>query len=348
LDELIDRIIESFRECIKFPMHTVAHGFDEMQSAEKVVEVEIGDPDDIATISAIDGGSNTIIRTPTSAIVLNRVYCNKYSGLSKLDFYDMCEFVSDTRLVNEGGRVFFRTEILPIDKGCGMESIKVDTEDDAFRIGNQKGDLSRALAMARNFAELRFIRSAFASKAEFVLMDGALQAAYPGEADEVDRIYREAKDAGTVVAGLSKSSTIFTKEGFPIAGYLDRLADMKGAGKWVIKIGRSKEWTHKATVYYAKLHEGAEMAFRLDLFEGAEERDLSRLLDALQVNSKYAYFPGYPLALIDAHQNAKVSEHEVKNIKDQILDRLDQSDARTFDLMEKAAHPHGILDKLGA
>ncbi len=347
MDELLDRIIDSFRGYIKFPTETVAHGFDETLSMEKVVEVDIGCPEDIATISAIDGGSNTIIKTPTSAIVFNRVYCNKYSGLSKLDFYDMCEFISDTRLVEDGGRIFFKTEILPVGSSCEMGPIKVDTEDDAFRIGNQKGDLSRALAMARNFAELRFIRKAFSSKAEFIVMDGALQAAYPGEADEVDLIYREAKEAGTVVAGISKSSTIFTKEGFPIAGYLDRLAEMKGAGKWVVKVGRSKEWTHKATVYYAKLHEGAEMAFRLDLFEGAGEGDFARLLDALQTNSKYAYFPGYPLALIDAHQNAKVSEYEVKNIKDQILDRLDQADARTFDLMEKAAHPHGILDRLG-
>jgi len=348
LDELLDRIIDSFRGYIRFPTETVAHGFDERLCEDKISEVDIMCPDDMAAISAIDGGSNTVMRMPTAAVVLNRVYCNKYVGMSRQDFSDYCEFVSSTKLVNEGGRMLFKTEIIPRKGDCPMDPITVDAEDMTFKAGNQGGDLNRALAMARHFAELGFIRRAFASKAEFVIMDGALYAAYPKEMEEVSRIYDEAKAAGTTVAGISKSSTIFTMEGLPIAGYLDRLADRRGFGKWIAKIGRSREWAYRATVYYAKLHEGAEAAFRLDLFEDAGEEGLRRLLDALQANSKYAYFPGYPLALIDAHQNAKVSEYEGKSIEDQILDRLDQSDAKTFDIMEKAASPHGILDKMGA
>jgi len=348
LDELIDQIVDSFRQYFKFPAETVAHGFDEKLCEGNISKADIRCPDDIAAISAIDGGSNMVIRMPTAAVVFNRVYCNKYVGMSRQDFSDYCEFVSITKLVNEGGRMLFKTEIVPRKGICPTSPITVDAEDLAIKAGSQGGDLNRALAMARHFAELRFIRRAFASKAEFVIMDGALYAAYPKEMEEVSAIYDEAKAAGTTVAGLSKSTTIFTEEGLPVAGYLDRLADRRGLRKWVARIGRSREWAYRATVYYAKLHEGAEAAFRLDLFEDAGEEGLRRLLDALQANSKYAYFPGYPLALIDAHQNAKVSEYEVKSIKDQILDRLDQADARTFDIMEKAASPHGILDKMGA
>ncbi len=348
MDEIIDQIVDAFRQHIKFPNETVAHGFDEKLCKDNVSEADIRCPDEIASISAIDGGSNVIMKTPTAAAVLNRVYCNKYLGMSRQDFHDSCEFVSITKLMNDGGRMLFKTEIFPNKGVCQMDYITVDADDIAFTIGDQKGDLNRALAMARHFAELRFIRRAFASNAEFIIMDGALYAAYPNEMEEVSRIYDEAKIAGATVAGISKSSTIFTKEGFPIAGYLDRLAEMKGLKKWMVKIGRSKEWAYRAAVFYVKLHEGAEAAFRLDLFDEAGEDELMRLLDALQANSKYAYFPGYPLALIDAHQNAKVSEYEVKSIKDQILDRLDQTDARTFDIMEKAASPHGILDKMGA
>jgi len=102
LDEIIDEIVDSFRQYFEFPAETVAHGFDEKLREEKISKVDIRCPDDIAAISAIDGGSNTVIRMPTAAVVFNRVYCNKYVGMSRQDFSDYCEFVSITKLVNEG------------------------------------------------------------------------------------------------------------------------------------------------------------------------------------------------------------------------------------------------------
>jgi len=176
--------------------------------------------------------------------------------------------------------------------------------------------------MARHFAELRFIRRAFASKAEFVIVDGALYAAYPKEMGEVSTIYDEAKAAGTTGGGLSKSTTIFTEEGLPVAGYLDRLADRRGLGKWVARIGRSREWAYRATVYYAKLHEGAEAAFRLDSSRMPARRGSEGCSMRCRRTRSMPTSRGTPSPSSMRTRTQRSAKYEVKSIKDQILDRL--------------------------
>jgi len=96
-----------------------------------------------------------------------------------------------------------------------------------------------------------------------------------------------------------------------------------------------------------KLHEAADRPYRLDVFEGASKEDLVSLTASLQSNSRYFAFPGYPYALIDAHNYGRVQEEEAMHIRDQILDRLDLEDARKLEQVERALAGHDILDQLG-
>jgi hypothetical protein len=348
LEDYIELITDSLKRHLIFPEETVAHGFNLVLNKDGISELLFDEAsEDLGTISAIDGGSNTIIKTPTSALILNRIYCNKFTRMKKLKEYEMCIFISNTEVVEDRGKICFQTTTIPIKGPCPISTIKIDSNDSELKIGKLRGDLDRALSMARRFSEWDFVEKAVNTGAEFILMDGALQTAFTEESEKANRLYEIARSAGVVVAGLSKSNTIYATEGFPIAGFLDGLAGQRKLTKWCIKLGRSEEWAHRANVYYAKLHEGADRAFRLDVFEGVNDGDFKRLLEALQSNSKYFAFPGLPYALIDAHIYAVVKEEEVKHIKDLILDRLTLEDTKTLELMERALMSHDVLDTIG-
>jgi hypothetical protein len=348
LEDYLDRIAETISKSLKFPDKTFAHGFEEELDERCITEITYEeDSSEDLTISAIDGGSNTIIKTPTFALVLNRVYCNKFDRMNKLDFVELSTFISSTRVIVEGDKVFFETETYPQQGACPLERTKINADDPDMRIGRMRGDLERAISMARRFCEWNFVSKALGSGAEFIVMDGSLQTAFTGESELANRVYEEAGSKGANVAGLSKSSMIYTMEGYPLVGFLNAMARRKGLSKWIAKIGRSEEWAPRAEVYFVKLHEGADRAFRLDIFEKAGEADVARLVNSLQVNSKYFAFPGYPYALIDAHTYARVGNDEAMHIRDLILDKLDLEDASRLEQAERALMGHDVLDELG-
>lgn len=345
MEDRLDFTIGYLKEALHFPETTRAHGFDERLDGGSLRE--ISGSEEVA-ISAIDGGSSEIIRMPTMAIVLNRVYCNVFVGMKKLDFFNKCTFVSITRVVTDGGKVYFETEVLqPLEGECNFNFPTVDSVAPEMRVGRSRGDISRAISMARRFCEWRFVENALNSGAEFVLMDGTLQTSFPGESNLATEIYEKVKRNGSILAGLSKTTTIFTEEGHPISGFLEDLAKKKGLSKWAVKLGKSEEWAHRALVYFVKLHEGADRGFRLDVFEEVEEAEIMKLIHGLVANSKYFAYLGYPYALIDAHTYAKVGSEEAMHIRDLILDRLDIEDIRRLETIERALSGHKILDELG-
>ncbi|MGB9623016.1 MAG: DNA double-strand break repair nuclease NurA, partial [Candidatus Bathyarchaeia archaeon] len=185
------------------------------------------------------------------------------------------------------------------------------------------------------------------SGSEFILMDGTLQTAFPGESELANGVHKCAVEQGSLISGLSKTTTIFTLEGHPISGFLENLAMKKGFQRWAARIGRSEEWTNRAVVYFVKLNEGADRSFRLDIFEEVEAERVKRLLRGLVANSRYFAFPGYPYALIDAHTYAKVGMEEAMHVRDLILDRLDIEDVKRLETVERSLSGHKILDELG-
>jgi hypothetical protein len=349
MESYLDPIVDSIKKSLVYPERATAFGFEGQLLPEDLREISCEEASESAqgTISAIDGGSCAILKTPTEAYVLNCVYCNKFSKMDKQDFTERLTFISRTRTVAEGEAIFFETEIFPKEGDSRiLEKLKVDSMDDAFRIGKTRGNLDLALSMARRFCEWRFVMEALKSGADFIVMDGSLQTGFPKESDLANQVFNEASSRGVVVAGLSKSTTIYTREGYPLAGFLETKARRKGLLKWIVSIGMSEEWAPRSKIHFVKLHEGADRAYRLDVFEEASEGDMERLINSLQVNSKYFAFPGYPYALIDAHTFAKVSMEEAMHIRDLILDRLDLEESTSLECAERAISGHDVLDEL--
>jgi hypothetical protein len=345
LEERLQYTVRLLREFLKFPERTRAYGFDEELDLGSIVEI---DSSEEIKISAIDGGTAEVIKTPTLAVVLNRVYCNSFVGMKKLDFFDKCTFVSITKAVKEGDRIFYETEVTQVLEGEWKFNFpKVDSCSAEMRVGRSRGDISRAVSMARRFCEWAYVHNALRSSPEFILMDGTLQTAFPGESELANGVHDRAARQGSLIAGLSKTTTIFTLEGHPISGFLESLARKKGFQRWAARIGRSEEWTNRAVVYFVKLNDGADRSFRLDVFEEVENEQLKKLLRGLVANSRYFAFPGYPYALIDAHTYARVGMEEAMHMKDLILDRLEIEDIKRLETVERSLSGHKILDELG-
>jgi len=345
-DSYLDRIASAVGKRLNFPEKTTVHGFNGIVEPGLFREISEMEGEQWGTISAIDGGSCTILRTPCEVFMLNRAYCNSFDGMNKLSLCERVTFISRTSTVTEGSNVFFQTEIYPVQGECDVEIPKVDSADEEFRVGKLRGDLERASSLARRFCEWCFVRSALRCGADFILMDGALQTGFPKEANLANDIYQETSSSGIILAGLSKTSTIYTDDGYPVAGLLDVMAEKRNLKKWLIKIGTSDEWTHNAIVNFIKLHDEADRAYRLDVYKETAESDLARLVGALQANSKYFAYPGYPYALIDAHTYAKVGWEESMHIRDLVLDRLRPEEAKRLEQTERALTGHEILDQL--
>lgn len=348
MSDILGEICDELRGHLELPSGGILSGFNTTLDEGRLAELHPDASEEIPIISAVDGGSNTIIKTPTVALVLNRVYYNQFLGLKKMDHFELATFLSKTEIAKKEGRGVFVTKIYPIEgSGCPVDPIEIDLKDQSLMVGNCYGEMSRALSMARRFCEWIFARRAVEAGAECVVMDGALQTAFKGETLRANELYDLAAETGTAIAGLSKSSTIYLEGGFPIAGTVDGMARRKGYKMWIIELGRSEEWAHRATVFYTKLHEDADRAYRLDVYERATREQLERLLRGLIESSAYFGYPGYPYPLIDAHAYAKVSRSEADNLKAQLIDRLSADEAEKLELMERAMTGHDILDSLG-
>lgn len=345
--EPLDEICESLRGHLELPSEGIVSGFDGVLREESLKELPLPGAEEIPVISAVDGGSNTVIMTPTLAVVLNKVYYNQFLGMNKMDQCEAVEFISKTEVVKKYGKTYFRTEVHPLKGKCPLDPLEIDARDQSLMIGNMYGDMTRVVSIARRFCEWKMAERALESGAECVLIDGALQTAFKGETEVANSLYKKAKERGAVVAGLSKSTTIYLESGYPVAGTVDMMARRKGFGRWIIRLGRSEEWAHRATVYYARLHEAADRGYRLDIYEEATEDQLDLLLRGLLACSAYMWYPGYPYPLIDAHTYAKVGNYEAVSLKGQILDRLSPEEAEKLELMERARASHEVLDSLG-
>lgn len=340
----IKELVDVLKGFVNFPDRTRAYGFDEWLDVNSIMEIE----ERKGKISAIDGGSSEIVKLPTRALVLNRIYCNCFFGMEKLNYFKKCTFISLTKLLKEEGKLVFENKITNFLEGfIDLEIPKVDSSAEEMRIGRSRGDINRALSMARRFAEWIFVKEALKSGAKFIIMDGSLQTSFPNESKLMDSIYEEVKKHNAIIAGLSKTTTLFTEEGVPLSMFLESLASKIGLKKWAVKLGISEEWAHRAVVYYAKLHEDCDRGFRIDVFKDAKEGEIIELLSILASNSKYFAYPGYPYALIDAHTYAKVGKEEAMHIKDLILDNLDAGALKKIEMAEAALTGHRILDELG-
>jgi hypothetical protein len=317
-------------------------------------------------IAFVDGGNQLIVETPTLSIHLNRVYFNIFEGAKRLAIRSskqLFEFFSVTSGSFKNGYPHYKTLIYSID--TSYDSILPDKSKLEFSPRTEITiddrpilDIPRVSPIARRFAEWslsKHVVKEFLENGDILVMDGTLKAAFPNESEYSNDCYQLAQSKGIIYTGLAKSSRLFTSTGLSLIGAIMELAsNIQLEGVWYYHpIAESLSPKHAAELFIIKLHESSDRIFRYDIqTEQARKMkhdELEEIISQLSVNSADPSFLGYPYGLIDADDNARVRDEEVKSYRLLVLSEISKMGSWQKFLREiQAIDAHEVINFLKA
>ena len=316
-------------------------------------------------ISFCDGGNCEIFASPSISLQLIRGYFSVFQGNKKISFglKSFYLLVSAGESADYGLKYscrFFSKEGLELSKSdiCALFGISeanssaffsetagfsFDPLDKSIISGVERAKPSRVADIIRRYFELSIAVLSLSKlgKDDFIVLDGTLQCAFPGESYFLDALYREAGKKGVYVSALAKTSSLITKRGKSL---IPLLVEMSPISEWcyypIVKIENP---LHKAEMYVLKLNSGSNYAFRFEVCS-AIKSDVPRIINALQGNSRDYSFPGYPYGLIDADKFAQVTNEEKSSLRAMLFSESGRSSLRLLGL-EASLDAHGILNR---
>ena len=311
----------------------------------------------------VDGGNQEVFGAPNFSVQLNRVYFGMWSGNRRIPERSIpkrTEFFAATYSDFERGEIEYSTELFPLSsEGVSLpreRDLSFSSMDRSITVGNQRADIYRVGSISRRFSELVLAKSVVENElapGDLLLLDGTLQTAFPNEYAYLDELSQVAQEKGVILAGLSKTSALFTDTGYSLLGALDKLAAETGiASEWYYPIADGTSKDHFVFILGVKLNAISERIFRLEIqrdqFLSLDERELNEVLTQLVRNSTDYTFPGYPYGLIDADRFARVTsadrEHYFTILHSQMAA---MGNWEKFYRHAKAVDAHGLLNKLG-
>lgn len=267
------------------------------------------------TLAFVDGGQAEILNAGNVSLSFIRVAAVVFSGTKK-ERAVLRESYVFTKGVFHGDEIAYESAIFPLGEPLLDEKqLQVSSRDPLLATGHERAAISSVANMARRFSELALAREL---AADSVLLDGTLDATYPGEAALLQQL-------GTSVCALAKTSMLWTKNGQNPVVLLSRMGP---PGCWQYAVDERR--------FFVKLHEKAKHVFS---FQGAPEH-----LPSLLQQARDAVFLGYPYGLILADKFARVSNQERQMLRTQILLRKEN---KAFVEALQATNAHEILDSLG-
>ena len=152
-----------------------------------------------------------------------------------------------------------------------------------------------------------------------------------------EQVIEKSRKGQVLLMALSKSSSIKTNFGEPAVNYLYNLSrKFKNQDEcWYYRILE----TQRANIAFVKLNSLSEFIFRLDI-AGISGIDMKHAIQIIASGAIDPVFIGYPYGLIDADQNARVT-NEISEFYKMKL-RLEFG----LDIRMKNENAHSILDKI--
>jgi hypothetical protein len=280
-------------------------------------------------IAFVDGGNLEVFASPSLSLFFNRVYYTIYRH-NKREKSKLIEFFTLISSEDSEGRIFFRTEYFFTKDSIALKEYSFDSFDKTMAVGNKRAAISQVGNIIRRFSELSIVNDI---DADYVMLDGTLEAQYTYEKGLIDSIRRP-------VFGLAKTSTLLTGKGNSAAAYLASIADKN---PWYYPLGRSDAAGHDAFVYFIKLNRHSDYVFR---FEAKDNKDVDAVISLLAQNSKDPVFFGYPYGLVEADRFARVSNIEKASLGLQ-LDVLLGKDIKKIKSLANSINAHSVLDRMG-
>ncbi len=303
-------------------------------------------------IAALDGGNAEIAGAPNFSLHILRFACVVFESnkRAKTSFTGTFDAYCLAQAKAEEDKIIYNVEIFPKSPENSFFSTKkfsFDSYDQSLGSGIFRAEISHACAAARRMLEWEFAHYVLNNLPEkdIVLIDGSLQTGMAGESEYSKRAYDAAKKSGAILCGIAKTSRLFTDTGTPAASAIFSMAKEGVKRAWdyhpVVEINSE---SHRADMHFVKLHESSKHAFRFEIF--LEQKDFAEdVLAALAKNSVDASFPGYPYALVAAHNAAKIRPEEVTAESAIFLSRAGMG-ANRIAQDSAAVDAHRVLDGL--
>ncbi|MBT4446910.1 hypothetical protein HOA92_07400 [archaeon] len=271
----------------------------------------------------IDGGQAELLVASNFVLAYLRVAAVGFKGLKKTAIETFEAYVLVSASGNNGSIVYSAKLFDVKGKASSLvdnELLKVNSEDQLFRSGIGRAPITKLVSMTRRFLELGLAKEISSKEGSVVVLDGTLDARYPGEEKIVSLLPEN-------VVALAKSSQLFTASGGSPTVSLSKLSPFLESA-----------WIHSfdSHLHFVKLHPKSNHIFR---FSGSKE--YAALLIELSTDPIFLGYP-YPLILVD--RLARVSDREKSRLRSQFLLRKDLSELREFLATSDA---HGILDRVG-
>ncbi len=296
-------------------------------------------------IAYVDGGNAELIRAPHLSLSLVRTCALSYrcagKGLAR-EKSVRDEFFVLVRAVRSP-ELRFEASLFRPGK---TETLAFDPADQALLVGRNRAEPSSIAGVVRRFSELRLAAETAEalSAGDAVVLDGTLEAVYPGESALAEAAAAATSSRGVAFAALAKRCTLLSTAGKPLLNEIGRVAG-EAQAPWSCGFASGTGQEHSATVLAAKFHKRARHVFRIDIHAGASPEQAGRLLSLLALHSRDATFPGYPYGLVEADRLARVSNATQQYHRMLLEGRLGKRWRPLFEAMA-SMDAHDILDSM--
>jgi hypothetical protein len=280
----------------------------------------------------IDGGNAELIESPTDSLQFIRTAAIKFSGKKRTSIIKKEFYV--TTAVEVKGEAFYSAKIKDVKGGFELE-IKMNAS--SISEGGRM-QASKMGGIARRVLEIALAKeSAEKEKNIIIVLDGTLEAAFPGEDRFLQQLYDAAEKNSTIVVALAKTNTVLATDGRLFAELLENNAP---PGAWIYKnVAEITSDNHKAELMFVKLDKAAKHVFRMEIYKKHAD-EAKKAANALAMTANDLTFPGYPYGLIFADRIARVSENEAEYLKAR------NSSGRKYNPGINALNAHEILDRM--
>ena len=294
----------------------------------------VGKTDSGRKLAFVDGGNQEIIGAPNFSVQLNRVYSMAWKGKTRHAWkLPRVEYFSSTFSCFKDSEIHYETTVVPSVQGTEKylpeaRHLSFNSMERSLMNGNQRADIDRVGSVARRFGEWRLALNALdeLSEGDILVMDGTLQSNFKNEVEYVKALSEKARETGVILAGVSKTSTIFTTRGLSLLGAVNSLAEKEGInGNWYFPVAESTSVDHDVVITIAKLNPMADWVFRIEIQRERFNKlgdDIEEIYSLLCQNSCDPTFPGYPYGLIDADRFARVSYDEIAYYRSLIVSEI--------------------------
>jgi hypothetical protein len=276
----------------------------------------------------VDGGNLEIFRSPSLSLFFNRVYYTIYRENKRIS-NRLFEFFTLISAENSVNKIVFKADLHFTKNKLPIEEFYFDSFDPSLVKGEKRAEISSVGDTVRRLAELSAAKDI---DADFVVLDGTLEAIYPYEKEIIESIK-------SPLFGLSKTTSLLTKNGGTAVALLKGFTERD---TWKYHLGKGNEKNHDVNIYFLKLNYKSEYILR---FETTKKDVADEVISILVENSKDPVFLGYPYGLIEVDKFARVSKKEKETLQLQLMVLFGKHGEKIKPYLN-SLNAHDILDKI--